>query len=84
MYACACGGQLPLREALKQPSWVDIDDGKRNRQAQLHLGFQALDLWAKHHGSYPHSYHRVPADANFSLDQHSFRSSISRTLPSKK
>jgi len=56
---CVFAHQLPLRKSLQQPTWTDIDVGKLDRSQQLHLGFNALDLWAQRHGSLPLPHHPV-------------------------
>lgn len=60
---------LPLRKSLQQPTWTDIDVGKLDRSQQLHLGFNALDLWAQRHGSLPLPHHPEHAQQVVELAQ---------------
>lgn len=59
-----------LRDSMKRPVWTESDFGKIDRSPQLHLGFQALALWAQRHkGKWPLPYDHVPTRSSFQKEE---------------
>jgi ubiquitin-activating enzyme E1 len=61
-------GFKPLSEEMKNPTHLISDFAKFDRPGQLHVGFQALHVFAEqHNGEYPRPHHEVDANELFKI-----------------